>query len=189
MGQFRPISRNGSRRRGLPLDLLVFSLGFFATSIPSFALLYGIIGRHLSEAKWSRTAGVSVILLLVLVEVVREAHRPTCALGPRRQTPQWWGRSALGVFLWGCDAGFPMTTIRATTLPTLGLTLVALGWAGPLVGTAYAIGFVGCLWILQELPRELTTYDFTQNLLRARAFVRQGALVVALLGGVIAWVS
>lgn len=76
-----------------------------------------------------------------------------CSIGLRRQTPRHLGRSQLGVLAWGLDTGIPATTVRATTLPYLGVFLAGLGFGSKWIGLAYAVGFLVPLWILCVVRR------------------------------------
>ena len=85
--------------------------------------------------------------LLMFIDAVRLWGGRSTSFGPNRQTPYGWRLSGpIGVLGWGLDTGVPVTTVRASSLPMLGVLLVATGHGGPLHGLAYGLGLaVGLL--------------------------------------------
>lgn len=151
MGQFRPSQQ--LRTGALPApDLSIFTLGFAMAAVAAFSIagwigssLHSIAGTERSQL-WLALLGIG---FLAFNEWFRLRRGDYCSFGPRRQTPQELGRSPLGVFLWGADTGVPITTVRATPLPLVGLLLILLGFGeGWLAGVAYSGGFLVSLWVL-----------------------------------------
>ena len=63
------------------------------------------------------------------------------SFGLSRQTPHRIRlRGWTGVLAWGLDTGLPVSTVRATSLPMIGVILTGTGHAGPLHGVFYGLG-------------------------------------------------
>ena len=113
-----------------------------------------------------------------------------CSVGLTRQTPRRWGFRPVGVLSWGLDAGTPITTVRLTPLPVLGVLMVLLGYGSPWIGFGYAVGFLGSLTLATMWPqpneREFPLpFDVTRPLSRSVSRVRLGGTlctVAAMIG-------
>ena len=81
------------------------------------------------------------ILVLLLADAVRLWAGKSTSCGLNRQTPVTWRRrNLLGVFGWGLDTGVPITTIRSSSLPALGIILTLTGFGSRWGGLFYASG-------------------------------------------------
>ena len=143
MGQFGPtVSRNRGFWRFADSGLYV--VGVLASSTVSVFVLDAVVGTRTREALGDeRSLLVAAVLggALLLVDALRVWAGRATSLGPSRQTPYAWRtKGAVGVLGWGLDTGLPVSTIRATPLPMLGVMLVATGHGGPLHGLVYGLG-------------------------------------------------
>jgi len=94
----------------------------------------------------SLTAAAALFGALLAVDAVRVWAGASTSLGLARQTPYEWRLKGLaGVLGWGLDTGLQLSTVRATSLPVVGLVLVAAGHGGPAHGLAYGLGIVAGL--------------------------------------------
>ncbi|MEY4371833.1 MAG: hypothetical protein RL219_602 [Actinomycetota bacterium] len=93
-------------------------------------------------------AAIVLLALLLILDALRVWAGQTTSTGLNRQTPKAWGQtSALGVVGWGLDTGIPISTIRATPLPAIGMALTLCSLGSALGGLAYGIGLVaGVTW-------------------------------------------
>lgn len=151
MGQFRP-SQQATANSRPAFDLTLFSFGFLLAAVLSFAIVAATIGRLARsglQQQWREIIVVAGAGVLATFDTIRIGARDHCSLGPRRQTPKHLGTSGpLGVILWGMDTGTPITTVRATSLPFLGVLAVALGFGSQWIGVSYAGGFLTALWTM-----------------------------------------
>lgn len=80
---------------------------------------------------------------LLVVDGLRLWGGRSTSFGVKRQTPHAWRlKGPIGILGWGLDTGLPVSTVRATSLPGLGVILVATGHAGPFHGLFYGAGIV-----------------------------------------------
>lgn len=199
MGQFRPSQRLRDGARPAP-DLALFSAAFATSSVIAFLALDTVIGEALRglPVSWRYVAALLGTFFLAGLEWRRLRRGQACSLGLGRQTPRHLGRVPIGVVAWGLDTGIPVTTVRATILPFVGVYLTALGLAGKWVGLAYAIGFLLPLWVLCIVPRPASAtavldLDWISDvLLRAARHARVAAVVMScagglMLGGLVLW--
>lgn len=111
-----------------------FGAGLFVAALFAFSqVLFG----------GDQALPLAIVLVSVLLasDLLRTWAGFGTSTGFSRQTPKRWGQtSLLGVFAWGLDTGVPVTTIRATPLPALGVVLTLSGMGSPLGGLAYALG-------------------------------------------------
>lgn len=132
-------------------DVNAYLLGA-AISAFAFFLLVDLVPGALSRSLLNRTErlwlAACAFCLLLLVDGIRTWSGRSSSLGPNRQTPYRWRLlGSRGVFGWGLDTGLPISTVRASPLPVIGLVLAALGFGGPAAGLFYAIGLAtGLLW-------------------------------------------
>ena len=143
MGQFGPaVSRGPGLRRFAGSG--VYAMGALLSSAVSVYVLDAVVGAPVREALGdARSLLVAAMLggALLLVDALRVWAGSAGSLGLNRQTPYAWRtKGAVGIFGWGLDTGLPVSTIRSTPLPMLGVILVAAGHGGPLHGLAYGLG-------------------------------------------------
>ncbi len=92
-------------------------------------------------------------LLLAALDVWRILTGRFGSTGLIRQTPRRVVSSSVpGVVVWGLDTGLPVTTVRASALPFLGIAGVAVGFGEPWFGLLYAGGFLGAVGWLAIRP-------------------------------------
>lgn len=190
MGQFGPsVSGNQGIRRYA--DSGVYLIGVLVSSF-IFGVLADAAGIGISGAAGERGAAAALIAasMLVGLDALRLWGGRSTSFGPARQTPYDWRlRGWRGVLGWGLDTGLPLTTVRATPLPVLGVILIVTGHAGPFHGLFYgmglALGVVASLIGARSEPRIDKAMD--KILLRhrqlgpARLVLAPGIVVVALL--------
>lgn len=142
MGQFGPTFANGRGIRRF-YDSGLYMLGVL-TSSTVFVFAVDAAGSRFSEAAGTRGSVVAALVpvsLLMVVDAIRLWGGRTTSLGLDRQTPYAWRlKGPTGVLAWGLDTGLPVSTIRATSLPALGVILAATGYTGPLHGLLYGLG-------------------------------------------------
>lgn len=144
MGQFRPAWGRGTR---VPSPFLGFAVGFIMSSTSSFCLVHmagAAAGLH-PPGRLHETILIGGLVAVLLGEIATVSRGSVCSFGLRRQTPRRLGFLRGGTFLWGLDTGIPLSTVRLTALPVLGVLLTGLGYGGKLTGLAYASGFLGAL--------------------------------------------
>ncbi len=133
-----------------------------------------------------------VVLLLGTLDIWRILTGRYASTGLARQTPRRrpGRRPTMGILVWGLDTGVPLTTVRASSLPFIGIAGVALGFGTWWVGLAYSAGHLGILiWLSLAHYGSTKSHDTTSLLLtlqhqrnRARAAgVVSSALVITLL--------
>ena len=144
------MSNRGIRRFS---DSGVYVLGVLVSSAV-FVLGVNLAGDWFEHAAGPR-AGVAAALvlatLLMLVDSLRWWAGRSTSFGPERQTPYLWRlKGRIGVLGWGLDTGLPVSTVRATSLPVLGVILVATGHGSPFHGLFYGLGVT--LGVVAGLP-------------------------------------
>ncbi len=142
MGQFGPTfaAARGARRFS---DSGVYVLGVLASSaVFMFALdAVGISFRGATGVRGALVAALTLTCLLLVVDAVRLWGGRVTSVGLHRQTPYGWRlKGPIGVLGWGLDTGLPVSTVRVTSLPVLGVILAATGHAGPFHGLFYGCG-------------------------------------------------
>ena len=165
------MNRRGIRRFS---ESGVYVLGVLISSAIS-VLAVNTVGDWYEEAAGPRASLVAALILasfLMLVDLVRWWAGRSTSLGPERQTPYRWRlKGPMGVLGWGLDTGLPVSTVRATSLPVLGVILVATGHGSPLHGLFY--GFGVALGVVAGLPTlrryERTDHAMAETLRRYRA--------------------
>lgn len=156
MGQFGPTfaTSRGIRRFS---DGGLYALGALASST-LFVLAVYLAGTWFQEVAGRRAsivAALGLAGLLMFVDVVRLWGGRSTSFGPGRQTPyEWRLKGRVGVLGWGLDTGLPVSTVRATSLPALGVILVATGQGSWFVGLFYGVGLA--LGVLVGMPRALS---------------------------------
>ena len=142
VGQFGPTFKcnRGIRRFS---DSGVYALGVLLSSV-LFILVLDTAGSRFAVAAGPRGSMLAALVLsgvLIVVDGLRLWGGRSTPLGLNRQTPHAWRlRGRIGVLGWGLDTGLPVSTVRATPLPALGVILTATGHAGPLHGLFYGCG-------------------------------------------------
>ena len=157
MGQLGPVftqHRDGFFRRIAPVGLygggVMVSSGFFLFGVD---LLVGGYSRRVFDDRLSLLVAAAAAGALLVVDAVRMWGGRHTSWGPTRQTPyRWRMRGAVGTFGWGIDTGLPISTVRATSLPLLGVILVGAGFGSPFHGLAYGLGLT--LGVFAALPRQ-----------------------------------
>ena len=142
MGQFGPTYANsrGIRRFSdsgwYVLGALLSSTLFVAALAAAGAWFQEVAGRS-----GGIVAALGLCGLLMLVDAVRLWAGRSTSLGPARQTPYGWRlRGRMGAFGWGLDTGLPVSTVRATSLPALGVILAVTGHGAWFHGLFYGLG-------------------------------------------------
>ena len=198
MGQFGPTfaANTGVRRMsdsGLYVLGALLSAAVFVLAVD---LTAGSFSREVLGSGGAMVAALVSVGLLMLIDAVRLWGGRATSLGPSRQTPYAWRlRGPIGVFGWGLDTGVPVTTVRASSLPLLGVLLVATGHGGPLHGLAYGAGVAaGVLGGVVAKPRRGDVRSVMTDLQRRHRSRRPVLLTVApaaLTAGVLAaaWLS
>ncbi len=152
MGQFGPTFAAGRGIRRFS-DSAAYVVGVLASSF-LFLLAVDAAGGWFGALAGSRGAVVTALALagmLALIDALRVWGGRSMSFGPGRQTPYAWRAKGLaGVVAWGLDTGLPVSTVRATPLPLLGVILAATGHAGPFHGLFYGLGVT--LGLLAGLP-------------------------------------
>ncbi len=174
MGQFGPL-RPGAT---VPPGALIYFAGALLSS-SFFGLVSHKLGSVLAESVSVRerlvllSAVAATILLIDLQRRLFGRLRYSCGLP--RQTPYAWKRAGrLGVFGWGFDTGFPFTTIRSTSMPLLGTSMLLLGFGSGWAGAAYGVGLVmgvGTGLLLRRLSRDNTGHVLAQSILVDRGSI------------------
>lgn len=143
MGQFGPtVAGNKGIRRFA--DSGIYLLGVLVSSTIFGVLLDTLVGsysRSTLGARGALGATLALVCALLTLDTLRLWGSRSTSFGLNRQTPYGWRlRGAIGILGWGLDTGLPVSTIRVTPLPLLGVVLVAAGYGGPLHGLAYGLG-------------------------------------------------
>ena len=169
MGQFGPTlaGNKGIRRFS---DSGIYVLGVLASSTV-FVFVVDAGGRRLEEAVGHQNSVMTALVamcLLMLIDAIRLWGGRSMSFGPARQTPYRWRlKGQIGVLGWGLDTGLPVSTVRATSLPVLGVILAATGHAGPLHGLFYGFGLtLGLLTALFAARSPERTDRAMDNLIR-----------------------
>lgn len=182
MGQFGPtVARNKGIRRFSDSGLYV--LGVLASST-LFVFVVDAVGVRfagLAGRRGSIVAALVAVGLLMLVDAIRLWAGRSTSLGPDRQTPYGWRmKGRVGVLGWGLDTGLPISTVRATPLPVLGVILAATGHAGPFHGLFYGFGItLGVLAGLPALRSQPRTDRAMDDLVRMYTSLGPAVFVVA----------
>ena len=169
MGQFGPtLARNKGIRRFS--DSGVYVLGVLSSSTV-FVFVVDAAGGRLAAATGRRGSIVAALAatgLVMLVDAVRVWGGRTTSIGPARQTPYRWRlKGRTGILGWGLDTGLPFSTVRATSLPVLGVILAATGHAGSFHGLFYGFGVtLGLMTALPALRSSERTDRAMDDLLR-----------------------
>lgn len=148
MGQFGPTYANNRGFRRFS-DSGLYAIGALISST-LFLLMVDMAGKYFQRAAGERpsiAAAVGLAGLLMLIDGVRLWGGRSTSLGPRRQTPYDWRlKGGIGVFGWGFDTGLGVSTVRATSLPTLGVILTATGHSTWFGGLFYGFGLAVGVW-------------------------------------------
>ena len=178
---------------GLYMLGALLSAGVFVLAVD---LTAGSFSREVLGGDGAMVAALVSVGLLMLIDAVRLWGGRTTSFGPSRQTPYAWrSRGPIGVLGWGLDTGLPVTTVRASSLPMLGVVLVATGHGGPLHGLAYGAGLAaGVLGGVVARPRRGDVRSVMTGLQQRHRSRRPVLLTVApaaLTAGVLAaaWLS
>ncbi|MDE0231840.1 MAG: hypothetical protein OXI56_05855 [bacterium] len=128
----------------------------------------GVWFKEMAGRRTSVAVALALAGLLLLLDGMRLWGGRSTSFGPKRQTPYDWRlRGRVGVVAWGVDTGLPVSTVRATPLPVLGVILAATGHSlwfyglfygfgltlGVLAGLPWARSFVRIDWAMAELQR------------------------------------
>ena len=158
----------------------MFSGAFVASSGLFFALLDRGLGvplrANFPEEIRLRTFGIAALLLAAL-DVWRILTGRFGSSGLIRQTPRRAPVSpSVGVVVWGLDTGLPVTTVRASALPFLGIAAVAVGFGEPWFGLLYAAGFLGAVGWLSVRPTGMggISHDHTAMAIRLQRLRDRG---------------
>ena len=183
MGQFGPTFATGRgirrvSRSGVYVLGALLSSGMFILAVDMTA---GRFSRDVLGGDRSRAAALVLVSVLILIDAIRLWGGRSTSFGPNRQTPYAWrARGQLGVLGWGLDTGVPLTTIRTSSLPVLGVVLVATGHGGPLHGLAYGSGLaVGLLGGVVAMPPRGDIRSVMARLLRRYRALRPVMVTVA----------
>lgn len=141
----------------------------------------GRLSRALLPGTWPLALTAALLGALLAVDAVRLWAGASTSLGPARQTPYHWRlKGPAGVLGWGLDTGLPVATVRATSLPVIGVVLVATGHGGPAHGLAYGLGIMAGL--LAGLVSGLADADVRRTMDRlGRQHLRLGPARLVLL--------
>ena len=182
MGQFGPTfaANKGIHRFS---DSGVYVLGVLVSSTV-FVFVVNAAGDRFAETAGPRgsiVAALAAVGLLMLIDAIRVWGGRSTSLGPARQTPyRWRAKGRVGVLGWGLDTGLPVSTVRTTPLPVLGVILAATGHAGPFHGLFYGAGVaLGVLTALPALRSGERTDRAMDNLLRRYRSLGPARLVLA----------
>ena len=144
MGQFGP-TFTGARGVRRFSDSGVYALGVLSSSAV-FVFVLDAAGTRFRGAAGVRGALVAALVLaslLMAVDAIRLWGGRLTSIGLHRQTAYGWRvKGPVGVLGWGLDTGLPVSTVRVTSLPVLGVILAATGHAGPFHGLFYGCGLV-----------------------------------------------
>ena len=145
MGQFGPVAP-GEKRSGSWRVTGTYAAGALVSSWLFVLVLNSMVGAPVSAALGERSSTLAALVLtsaLLLVDAVRAWSGRRSSFGLSRQTPyEWRFKGRVGVLGWGIDTGLPISTVRATPVPMLGVILVATGHGGALHGPFYGLGVV-----------------------------------------------
>lgn len=182
MGQFGPTfsSARGVLRFS---DSSVYVLGVLSSSAV-FVLVLDTAGTRFRGAVGVRGALVAAVLLtclLIVVDAIRLWGGRVTSLGLLRQTPYGWRlKGPIGVLGWGLDTGLPVSTVRVTSLPVLGVILAATGHAGPFHGLFYGCGVaLGVFAGMVSMRPGVRTDRALDDLMQRYAALRPSLLVLA----------
>lgn len=170
MGQFGPsIAGNQGIRRFA--DSGVYLAGALASSF-AFGLLADALGSGVRAMVGCQAALLTALGMasgLLTLDALRVWAGRSWSFGPTRQTPYGWRLNGWpGVLAWGIDTGLPVTTLRATPLPFLGVILVVTGHASPLHGLCYGVGLTLGVTTALAAARSQTRIDRAMDRLSGR---------------------
>lgn len=178
------------RRRWSPF--LLYATGF-VSSATAFFFVAHLVGNEVTEQfsddLRTRLLGIAAAVLCAL-DLWRVMTGRFGSTGLIRQTPERLGRSShWGVMLWGLDTGTPVTTVRASALPLLGVIGVALGFGIAWSGILYAGGYLAVLcWLCFRARGFFGVSHDTTRLIRELQRVRDRARLAGVLyAGIVAW--
>ena len=183
MGQFGPLF-TGRPSRGRFVVVGTYAVGALASSLLFGLVVHTAVGVPVRSALGDRGSLLLAAALaggLLAVDGLRVWGGRITSLGLKRQTPHEWRlRGLAGVLGWGLDTGLPLSTVRATPLPVLGVILVAAGHAGPFHGLLYGIGLAAGLLAGVPASRASTGIAATMDgLVRRRGALGASRLVLA----------
>ena len=134
--------------------MVLFSIAFTVSSVTSFFVLHSIGRAALAVVPRAILLSATTIAVggLAVGDLLRLLRGNAWSVGLSRQTPRRLGFiGPAGVVWWGLDTGVPLTTVRSTTLPLLGMLLVLSGSGTAWAGLAYATGFLAVIWALVSI--------------------------------------
>lgn len=181
MGQFGS-TLNGARGVLRFSDSGIYALGVLSSSA-MFIFVLDAVGTRFKVAAGVRGALVAALVLaslLIAVDAIRVWGGRVTSIGLHRQTPYGWRlKGPIGVFGWGLDTGLPISTVRVTSLPALGLILAATGHAGPFHGLFYGCGVaIGVFAGMVSMRPGVRTDRVLDDLLRSYRALRPALLVL-----------
>lgn len=181
MGQFGA-TFTGARGVQRFSDSGVYMLGVLSSSAV-FTFVLDAAGSRFRAAAgvWGAlAAALALVSLLLVVDAIRLWGGRVTSIGLHRQTPYGWrSKGPIGVFGWGLDTGLPISTIRVSSLPALGVILVATGHARPLHGLFYGFGMlIGIFAGVVLVRRGVRTDRVLEDLLRKYRALRPTLLVL-----------
>jgi hypothetical protein len=162
VGQFGPTLSMPGGFRSRVKEVLVYIAGAVISGVLLFALVDALLGDRARAAEPRlRLLGLAMALVALLVaDMIRVWAGRTTSCGLNRQTPKRWVKFGLaGIFGWGLDTGLPISTVRATPFPIVGLILVAAGFGTRWIGLLYTGGLTAGLLVSLTLPRGLETLE------------------------------
>ena len=182
VGQFGPtFACNTGRFRFR--DSGPYIAGVLIGSVLSIGALHLALGSRLQHLPVHSQVflAVAVISAWLVADLVRMWAGQRSSLGINRQTPYDWRlRGSMGVFAWGVDTGTPVTTIRVTPFPFLGVVLVGVGLGSPFHGLAYGSGVIaGVMSAVAHSGRQERHLPKFNALMRRRDESRVSNLVLA----------
>jgi len=168
--------------------LAAFAAAFVTGSVLVFAAaaIAGAVLRIAGISMAARTASAAaVFFVLAALDVIAIRKKTYCAIGRRRQTPQWLGRRfgpTATAAVWGFDTGLVVTTFRVAAITWAALSMAALELAPWWTGLAYGLGFAIPMLIL--LVARTADSDSLHRSLRMRPIL-QSCSAVALIAGAV----
>lgn len=122
---------------------------------------------------------IVVVALLLIADLGRVWLGRTTSFGPNRQTPyRLQHRGHAGIALWGLDTGVPITTVRSTAWPMIGVALLLGGFGRWWYGLLYCAGVsLGLLSAIRN-PANDDGRIVIRRLLTRGARLRTGPLMV-----------
>ena len=141
----------------------------------------GVPVRSATGDRGSLLLAAALVAAVLAVDALRVWGGRITSLGLTRQTPYDWRLKGLpGVLGWGLDTGLPVSTVRATSLPVVGVILMAAGLAGPFHGLVYGAALAAGVLAGMPAPHAASNIATTmQRLVRRRAAIGPTRLVLA----------